>query len=64
MADYVKANALGQLKGAENYKVWRIQIEPILKGAPLTRYYDGHKPKPTTRERDETESAFEAREDA
>ena len=58
----IRGNTIPKLKGAENYKVWRIQIDIVIKAKKLQRYIDGRRTKPV-KIVDETQTAFEDRED-
>ena len=58
----IRGNTIPKLKGAENYKVWRIQIDTVIKAKKLQRYIDGRRTKPV-KIVDEMQTAFEDRED-
>lgn len=56
-------NSVTKLKGAENYKVWAIQLDSLIKGHSLQRYVEGTRAKPAGRLTNETQEAFEDRQD-
>ena len=58
----IRGNTIPKLKGAENYKVWRIQIDTVIKAKKLQRYIDGRRTKPV-KIVSESQAAFEDRED-
>jgi hypothetical protein len=41
MDDFVKGSTISKLKGADTFKVWRIQILSVLDAKGLSRYVDG-----------------------
>ena len=58
----IRGNTIPKLKGAENYKVWRIQISTVIKAKKLQKYIDGRRTKPVKLV-NESQTAFEDREE-